>query len=56
MAAGSRGLTNVLLAVIGLLLVLILLYLLGVIGPRAAQEEAEFRIETPEGEAEIDVD
>ena len=54
MANGSRGLTNVLLAVVAVLLLLLLLYVTGVIGPR--DEEAEFRIETPDGGATIDVD
>jgi hypothetical protein len=54
MAQGSRLATNVLLAVIAALLLLILLHVTGVIGPR--KDEAELRIETPEGGATIDVD
>jgi uncharacterized protein YpmS len=56
MADGSRGATNtnVLLVVIAVLLLLLVLYFTGVIAPR--DEEAEFRIETPEGDATIDVD
>jgi hypothetical protein len=55
MAAGSRGLTNVLLALIAALLLLLVLYLTGVIGPRE-KDEPDFRIETPEGETSIEVD
>lgn len=53
MAAGSRT-TNVLLAIVVALLVLLVLYFTGVLAPR--DEEAEFRIETPEGDASIDID
>ena len=52
--AGSRTTTNVLLALVALLLLLVLLWVTGVIAPR--EEEAELRIETPEGGATIDVD
>ena len=54
MAEGPRTMTNVLLAVIAVLLLLLLLYVTGVIAP--LDEEAELRIETPEGGATIDVD
>jgi hypothetical protein len=53
MTEGRSSTTNALLAVIAVLLLLIVLYAMGVIGPK---KEAEFRIETPAGDAKVDID
>ena len=54
MADSPRNTTNALLVVIAVLLLLVVLYLTGVFGPR--HDNADFRIQTPDGEVKIKVE
>ncbi len=54
MADSPRNTTNALLAVIIVLLLLVVLYMTGLFGPR--QERTEFRIQTPAGDAKLEVE